>query len=250
MNLTVFEGLFVMRVFFYLIVFFLLPTTVFGEIKIIQLPISNNVSKKAFFVSPSGNGKFPAIVYMHGGAAREKSDPSFFKEKILDYSSLGFVVLAPLRNTVEGCCNGDDAIKEGIRVARESAKYLGSLPNVRKEKICLVGFSEGALISMWVMTESNNFSKAVIMSASTQCQMQRAGAENYCSRRLIKSGKLKKVTKKVILTLGTLDKRGHVKTANKFSEKLSTPVNILDGNHRSFLDPRKDVNSIIMDNCS
>ena len=67
-----------MRVFFYLIVFFLMPTTVFGEIKIIQLPISNNVSKKAFFVSPSGNGKFPAIVYLHGGIAREKSDPSFF----------------------------------------------------------------------------------------------------------------------------------------------------------------------------
>ena len=48
----------------------------------------------------------------------------------------------------------------------------------------------------------------------------------------------------------TLDKRGHVKTANNFSEKLSTQVNILNGNHRSFLDPRKDVSSIIMDNCS
>ncbi len=216
----------------------------------IQLPMSDSDSKKALFVSPSGNGKFPAIVYLHGGAAREKNDPSFFKDKILDYASMGFVVLAPLRNTVEGCCNGDNAIKEGIRVARESAKYLKSLPNPREEKICLVGFSEGALISMWVMTEPNDFSAAIIMSASTQCRMRRAGAENYCSRRLIKSGKLKKVKKKVILTLGTLDKRGHVKTANKFSEKLSTKVNILDGNHRSFLDPRKDINSIIMDNCS
>lgn len=156
------------RVSFCLLALFLLPTTVFGEIQSIQLPMQDSDSKKAFFVSPSGNGKFPAIVYMHGGVAREKSDPSFFKEKILDYSSMGFVVLAPLRNTVEGCCNGDDAIKEGIQVARESAKYLKSLPNVREEKICLVGFSEGALISMWVMTEPNDFSKAVIMSASTQ----------------------------------------------------------------------------------
>jgi dipeptidyl aminopeptidase/acylaminoacyl peptidase len=181
------------RIYLYLLVLLLPPTTVFGEMRSIQLPMSDNDSKKAFFISPSGNGKFPAIVYMHGGAAREQNDPSCFREKILDYSSMWFVVLAPLRNTVEGCCNGDDAIKEGIRVARESAKHLKSVPNVREEKICLVGFSEGALISMWVMTEPNDFSKALIMSASTQCmnnRIQRAGSENYCSSSLIKSGKL------------------------------------------------------------
>ena len=89
------------RVSFCLLALFLLPTTVFGEIQSIQLPMQDSDSKKAFFVSPSGNGKFPAIVYMHGGAAREKSDPSFFKEKILDYSSMGFVVLAPQGATVD-----------------------------------------------------------------------------------------------------------------------------------------------------
>ena len=48
----------------------------------------------------------------------------------------------------------------------------------------------------------------------------------------------------IILTLGSGDKMGHVKTMNKFGEKLSTKVITLDGKHKSFLKPRKDVNSI------
>lgn len=233
----------------YVIFICLLPLLAFGEVVKMELPVSETGTKKAFLVSPKNKGKSPAIVYMHGGIAREKKDYSFFKDKILDYASLGFVVLAPLRNTKKGCCNGDQAIEEGIVIALESAKYLRSLPNVDEKKICLVGFSEGALISMWVMTEPNNFSKAIIMSASSQCKMERAGSKNYCSRQLIKSGKLKTVKNEIILTLGSGDKMGHVKTMNKFGEKLSTKVITLDGKHKSFLKPRKDVNSILKNTC-
>ena len=101
------------------------------------------------------------------------------------------------------------------------------------------------MISAWLMTEPNDFLFANIMSASTQCGMQHAGAENYRSRRLVKSGKLEKVKKKMIITLGTDARRGHVKTAEKFSEKLSTQINMLNGNHRSFMKPWEDVNLLL-----
>ena len=228
----------------------LLPTTAFGEIKKIPIPALGKNAKKALFVSPNKSGKYPGIVYMHGGKAREFGNSTFFEDKISDWASMGFIVLAPLRNTGEGCCNGDDAIKEGIHIAKEAAKYLRSLPNVYREKICLVGFSEGALISMWVMTEANDYSTAIIKSASTQCGMERAGAKKYCAKSLVKSGKLQQITKKIVVTYGTLDRGAHVKTAKKFAEKLSVKVNVLDGNHVSFLKPRKDINLIIRNNCS
>lgn len=230
----------------------------FGDIQKIQIPLSGEGSKKALYSSPSERKKHPAIVYMHGGAVRERGNPVYkqggflfdIKDKISDYSSMGFVVLAPLRSTVKGCCNGDDAIKEGISIAKESAKYLRSLTNVQKDKICLVGFSEGALIAMWIMTEPNDYSTAVIMSPSRQCGMRRAGSRNYCGKHLIQSGKLKNIKKKIILTLGDSERKEHVKTTTGFSEKLSTKVNILKGDHPTFTTPRQDVSSIIKDNCS
>ena len=82
------------RLYTYVIFICLLPLLAFGEVVKIELPVSETGTKKAFFISPKNKGKSPAIVYMHGGIAREKKDYRFFKDKILDYASLGFVVLA------------------------------------------------------------------------------------------------------------------------------------------------------------
>ena len=237
----------------------LVPTLTLGDTQKIEISLPGERPKDALFSSPGENKKYPAIVYMHGGAVRERGNPVYkqngdflfdINDKVLDFSSMGFVVLAPLRNTVKGCCNGDDAIKEGIAISRASAKYLKSLPNVRQNKICLVGYSEGALISMWVMTEPSDFSVAIIMSASSQCGMRRAGSENYCAKNLIKSGKLENITKKIILTLGDSEKKAHTRTINGFAKKLKKRINILEGDHRSFSNPRNDVSSIIKNNCS
>ena len=222
----------------------------FAKTESIQLPVPGQGVKKALLASPSGDEKYPAIVFMHGGAIRDKGvSTSSLNSRLSSFVSLGFVVLAPVRNTKGGCCNGDEAIMEGIATANHSSDYLASLPSVDKTKICLVGFSEGALISMWVLTESNNFSSAVIMSPSNQCGMKRAGSKNYCGTKLIESGKIQKVTKNVIVTLGDKDRKPHKKTANGFSELLGTKTEMMRGNHKSFLKPRKDINAVVLEHC-
>jgi hypothetical protein len=109
----------------------------------VQIPKPGWDFKKVFLIYPSEKGIYPAVVYMPGGAVREKGNPvyrqngDFFDidDKIANYFSMGVVVLAPLRNTVEGCCNGDDAIKEGIRIAKAAAKYLNFLQSVQGKKM-------------------------------------------------------------------------------------------------------------------
>ena len=222
----------------------------FAKTESIQLPVPGQGVKKGLLASPSGDEKYPAIVFMHGGAIRDKGvSTSSLNSRLSNFVSLGFIVLAPLRNTKKGCCNGDDAIMEGIATANQSSEYLASLPNVDKSRICLVGFSEGALISMWVMSEPNNFSSAVIMSPSNQCGMKRAGSKNYCGTKLIESGKVQKVTKNVIVTLGDKDRKPHQKTANGFSKLLGTKTEMMKGNHKSFLKPRKDINAVVLEHC-
>ena len=93
--------------------------------------------------------------------------------------------------------------------------------NIKKDKICLVGFSEGALISMWSMTQKNDYAAAIVMSPSRQCGMRRAGSKNYCAKNLEKSGKLEKINKKIIITLGKSEGKAHRKTAQNFSKLLN-----------------------------
>ena len=230
--------------------FFFLPLFS-ANTETIEISVPSYGLRKAILIKPpSGKKKHPAIVFMHGGALRDKARPiSTLNPRLSSFSKLGFIVLAPVRTTKKGCCNGDEVVKEGIAIANSASEYLLSMKNVKKEKVCLVGFSEGALISTWVMTQPNNFSSAVIMSPSNQCGMKRAGSKNYCGKHLIKSGKVQKIEKSIIVTLGSNERRAHVKTASRLSRKMKRETLILNGNHRSFLKPRKDVNLIIMEQC-
>jgi dienelactone hydrolase len=244
------DSFFAKNIFLLFLPVFFLSLPAYANVHSVQISVSGHGVKEALVASPTDDKKYPAIVFMHGGAIRDKGVPvSTLNKRLLNFSSLGFFVLAPVRTTKEGCCNGDDAIKEGIAIAKSSSEYLRSLPNVEKSKICLIGFSEGALISMWVMTEPNNFSSAVIMSPPNQCGMKRAGSKTQCGRHLINNGKVEKVTKNIIVTLGDKERKGHVKTAYGLSKKLGQKPVIMKGDHKSFLNPRKDVDSLILEQC-
>ena len=224
----------------------------------LKIFLNGNLSQEALFLDPKLNKIHPAIVYMHGGAVREKGNPVYKKgelffdleDKIKDFSSLGFVVISPLRNTPKGCCNGDEAIQEGIKLANESVNYLNSLKSVDPNKVCLIGFSEGALISLWTMVRENDFNKAIVMSPSSQCGNKRAGSANFCGKDLIKSGELEKISKKIILTLGDNEKPSHIKNIEGISNKLNQKINIFKGDHSSFVYPREDVNLLIKEHCA
>ena len=84
----------------------------------------------AILAVPSQNVKYPAIVYMHGGAVRERGIPVYkpngdflfvINGKIKDMHSMNFVALAHIRKTDPDYCNGDEAVKQGISIARLSA---------------------------------------------------------------------------------------------------------------------------------
>ena len=231
----------------------------YADVQKIQISTYDNTDKSALLFEQKKSGKYPAIVYMHGGLVREKGNPTYrkngefffdVKDKVIDFASMGYVVLAPFRSTPEGCCNGDDAIKEGISLAHASAQFLKSLPHVKKDKICLLGFSEGALISMWSMTQKNDYAAAIVMSPSRQCGMRRAGSKNYCAKNLEKSGKLEKINKKIIITLGKSERKAHRKTAQNFSKLLKTEIRYFRGEHKSFVFPRDDVKELIRLECS
>tara|TARA_Y100000588_G_C13398833_1_gene562381 strand:- start:185 stop:448 length:264 start_codon:yes stop_codon:yes gene_type:complete len=77
------------------------PTFTLAGTKGIQIPMTGEASVDAIFSSPSKRGKYPAIVYMHGGVVRERANTVYKSDgdlrfdtnhKVKDMSSMGFVV--------------------------------------------------------------------------------------------------------------------------------------------------------------
>lgn len=107
---------------------------------------------------PSGTGPFPAIVLLHhcGGIDGD------LKSLARHFTAEGYVTIIPdsfgSRGVGAVCVSG--AVTEGERVpdAYAAADYLRSLPEVRPDRIGVIGFSHGAGTITWLVS-SNPLSK-------------------------------------------------------------------------------------------
>lgn len=203
----------------------------------------------------------PGIVYMHGAVVRENPDRAERAGYDVDalvqsFEKLGYVTIAPIRETPAGTDNGDEAIKEGIELSRKAAKELRSRSDVDPNRICLVGFSEGALISMWALALHDDYNSAVIMSSGAKCgiRKKRGSSKTMCSRHLIRSGKIHDITEPLVFTVGKNEHDGRParqpqRPSIRFSEETDSPLIWLEGDHRDFIYPRTDIEKIVRKQC-
>jgi dienelactone hydrolase len=123
----------------------------------------------AFYREPDGAGPSPAVLYDHGaiveslgadGAAAQGYDVRDFVDAI---ALAGFVGLAPVR---------PEASFEDLRsIIRASIAWLGEKPAVDPDRIFVIGFSKGGLLSLQVAVEDDSaLGGLVLMSAAAGAQ--------------------------------------------------------------------------------
>ena len=56
--------------------------TAYADVQKIQLSTYDNTDKSALLFEQEKTGKYPAIVYMHGGLVREKGNPTYRKNGV------------------------------------------------------------------------------------------------------------------------------------------------------------------------
>jgi len=79
---------------------FFLSFITYADSNLIKITVPGHGIKNAIFSPPVGDKKYPAIVFMHGGSIRDKGVPvSSLNKRISSFTSLGFIVLAPVRST-------------------------------------------------------------------------------------------------------------------------------------------------------
>ncbi len=109
-----------------------------------------------YLCKPGGTGPFPLVVYNHGGGGNIIGGAP--EETCDALAEAGFVGLSPVRRQ-SGSFRGDlDDIDVGLR-------YGQGLPYVDRQRVGLMGFSRGGLLTVIAATERAELRAVVVMAA-------------------------------------------------------------------------------------
>ena len=118
----------------------------------------NNIKVKSIVTVPVGDGPFPAIILAHGylgfdGPAAIKS----YLNVAQKFSSEGFVVVALSYDaTANGVTSG-----KAMRQINDAIELAKSQPNIKADKICLWGYSNGGAAVLNVAADNSKLAGVV-----------------------------------------------------------------------------------------
>jgi len=115
----------------------------------------NTPTGRAYLCRPSGDGPFPVVIYHHGGfTPRIGGAP---KETCQALARAGFIGLAPIRRQAI-------QLKGQLEDVEASIEYAKRLDGVDAERIGLIGFSRGGLLTLMAGTQRRDLKALVVMA--------------------------------------------------------------------------------------
>lgn len=155
------------------------------KIKRIKIQTSSGDPIDVIHGYPVTEGRHPAIIYNHGSSVRKFGYRDSVnrgydvKDFVRALAKAGYVAVAPLRKHKRLPSRkgppGDvvfkmpaeewtDAVEEGLGAISASIGFLKKQPNVADDRIGIIGFSEGGLITIFSAFEHNDL-RAVVLIA-------------------------------------------------------------------------------------
>ena len=112
---------------------------------------------KAQLCRPAGNGPFPAVIYNHGGLGTTIGGaPS---ETCTALAKEGYVGFSPIRRPTRPLSGHLDDVMAGV-------DYLKGHPYVDRERIGIMGFSRGGMLTYQAAARRKDFKAVVIMATA------------------------------------------------------------------------------------
>jgi dienelactone hydrolase len=118
---------------------------------------SGDMRLTSYLCKPKGAGPFPLVVYNHGGMGDKVGGaPS---ETCDALAVAGFVGMSPLRRQTRPLSGHIDDVYAGLQYGLE-------LPYVDRQRIGLMGFSRGGLLTLIAATQRADFDAVVVMATA------------------------------------------------------------------------------------
>ncbi len=123
----------------------------FATVIPVQYRSPDGLEIPSYLAKPSGKGRHPALVWVHGGEPGTGSVDSAFDPAMQYFAAQGYIVLAPnyrgsrgFGDILQNFGPGTDPIPDLLA----AATYLRSRPDVDPNRMGIVGFSAGGLFTL------------------------------------------------------------------------------------------------------
>jgi len=117
---------------------------------------SGDLTLNGYLCIPDGKGPFPAVLYNHGGAGNTIGGaPEATCEALAE---AGFAAFSPIRRATRRLRGHGDDVRAGLA-------YLTAVPGIDADRIAMIGFSRGALLTYQAVLRIPSLKAAVIMGS-------------------------------------------------------------------------------------
>lgn len=124
---------------------------------------------KGYLCKPEGAGPSPAVIFNHGGSSDQiGGDPKGMCSSLKDE---GFVGFSPIRTS-------SSSIEENLSNGKEALDYLKKLEYVDTNRIGIIGFSKGVLITYDTAVKSPENIKGMVLMAGELPDSYEDGFQN------------------------------------------------------------------------
>ncbi len=116
---------------------------------------SGELELEGYLCVPEGNGPFPAVVYNHGGVEDQIGGAP--RETCELLATEGYVGFSPIRRATRSMDGHIDDVFAAV-------EYVKSLAYVDIDRIGIMGFSRGGLLTFIAITQRADFKGAILMA--------------------------------------------------------------------------------------
>ncbi|MEZ4756417.1 MAG: prolyl oligopeptidase family serine peptidase [Flavobacteriales bacterium] len=125
---------------------------------------SDSIPVKGYLVQPKDTGFYPCIIFNRGGHGEFGEMTDAFTARLIEYSAMGFVVIATqYRGGCKGCKGKDEAGGKDINDVMNLFKVIDRLPNVDTSRIVMIGASRGGINTCQAVIKTNRIKLALLM---------------------------------------------------------------------------------------
>jgi dipeptidyl aminopeptidase/acylaminoacyl peptidase len=129
---------------------------------------SDGIPIRGYLIEPKAKGSYPCIIYNRGGHGKYGSMTDAFTAKLIEYSSMGFIVIATqFRGGCEDCEGNDEVGGKDINDVMNLFPILDQMPNADTSTLVMIGASRGGINTCQALTKTDRIDLAILLYSPT-----------------------------------------------------------------------------------
>ncbi len=125
---------------------------------------SDSIPIRGYLIQPKETGVYPCIIFIRGGHGEVGEMTDAFTARLIEYSAMGFVVIATqFRGGCNDCIGNDEIGGKDINDVMNLFPIIDNMANVDTSRLVMIGASRGGINTCQAVAKTDRIKLAMLM---------------------------------------------------------------------------------------